>query len=64
MDLPSNPFLDVVSFVFSHCDNGVSVLVDSLLRCFISYLKLPLVKFTALIFIVPVRFDFVQLFFF
>nr|KYP54421.1 4-coumarate--CoA ligase-like 6 [Cajanus cajan] len=45
MDLPTDPFLDLVSFVFSHRHNGVSALVDSSSGSSISYSKLlPLVK--------------------
>nr|DAD48236.1 TPA_asm: hypothetical protein HUJ06_018173 [Nelumbo nucifera] len=38
--LPSNPFLDVVSFVFSHSHKGVSALIDSSSGFSISYSKL------------------------
>ncbi|KAJ1431114.1 AMP-dependent synthetase/ligase [Sesbania bispinosa] len=45
LDLPTDPFLDLVSFIFSHSHNGVSALVDSSSGCSISYSKLlPLVK--------------------
>ncbi|KAG2376431.1 hypothetical protein LR48_Vigan06g068400 [Vigna angularis] len=48
VDLPSDPFLDVVSFIFSHRHDGVSALVDSSSGCSISYSKLlPLVKSVA-----------------
>ncbi|XP_010261634.1 PREDICTED: 4-coumarate--CoA ligase-like 6 [Nelumbo nucifera] len=38
--LPSNPFLDVVSFIFSHSHKGVSALIDSSSGFSISYSKL------------------------
>ncbi|MED6144413.1 hypothetical protein PIB30_015417 [Stylosanthes scabra] len=45
LDLPKDPFFDLVSFVFSHRHNGVSALVDSSTGSSISYPKLqPLVK--------------------
>ncbi|XP_061343091.1 4-coumarate--CoA ligase-like 6 [Gastrolobium bilobum] len=45
LKLPTDPFLDIVSFIFSHPHNGVSALVDSSSGCSISYAKLlPLVK--------------------
>ncbi|CAL0331614.1 unnamed protein product [Lupinus luteus] len=45
LDLPLDPFLDVVSYIFSHQHNGVSALVDSSSGYFIPYPKLlPLVK--------------------
>jgi 4-coumarate--CoA ligase len=45
VELPSDPCLDVVSFVFSHQHNGVSALIDSLSGSSISYPELfPLVK--------------------
>ncbi|KAG5059070.1 4-coumarate--CoA ligase-like 6 [Glycine soja] len=48
VDLPNDPFLDLVSFIFSHRHNGVSALVDSSSGCSISYPKLlPLVKSVA-----------------
>lgn len=47
-DLPSDPFLDAVSFLFSHQHNGVSALVDSSSASSISYSQLfPLVKSVA-----------------
>ncbi|KAJ8555208.1 hypothetical protein K7X08_012704 [Anisodus acutangulus] len=43
--LPDDPFLDVVSFIFSHKHGGVLALVDSISGISISYLELyPLVK--------------------
>ncbi|TKY70098.1 4-coumarate--CoA ligase 6 [Spatholobus suberectus] len=48
VDLPNYPFLDLVSFIFSHRHNGVSALVDSSSGSSISHSKLlPLVKSTA-----------------
>lgn len=48
LELPSDPFLDVVSHIFSHQHNGVSALIDSSSACSISYSDLfPLVKSTA-----------------
>ncbi|KAE9606986.1 hypothetical protein Lal_00025891 [Lupinus albus] len=45
LDLPIDPFLDVVSYIFSHHHNGVSALVDSSSGYSIPYPKLlPLVK--------------------
>ncbi|KAK6934909.1 AMP-binding enzyme, C-terminal domain [Dillenia turbinata] len=45
ISLPTDPFLDVVSFIFSHQHNGVSALVDSSSGSSISYSELfPLVK--------------------
>ncbi|XP_022157857.1 4-coumarate--CoA ligase-like 6 isoform X2 [Momordica charantia] len=45
IDLPSDPFLDVVSFIFSFQHNGVSALIDSSTGHSISYRELyPLVK--------------------
>ncbi|KAK7407100.1 hypothetical protein VNO78_08742 [Psophocarpus tetragonolobus] len=45
VDLPNDPFLDLVSFIFSHRHNGVSALVDSSSGSSISYSKLlPFVK--------------------
>ncbi|KAJ7953377.1 4-coumarate--CoA ligase-like [Quillaja saponaria] len=45
IDLPSDHFLDVVSFIFSHKHNGVSALIDSSTGSSISYQELfPLVK--------------------
>lgn len=45
LELPSDPFLDVVSFVFSHQHNGVSALIDSSSGSSISFPELyPLVK--------------------
>ncbi|XP_059656941.1 4-coumarate--CoA ligase-like 6 [Cornus florida] len=45
VNLPSDPFLDVVSFIFSHKHNGVSALVDSSSGSSISYSELhPMVK--------------------
>ena len=45
LELPEDPFLDLVSFIFSHRHDGVSALVDSSSGCSISYSKLqPLVK--------------------
>ncbi|GLT80630.1 hypothetical protein SLA2020_520610 [Shorea laevis] len=38
--LPTDPFLDVVSFVFSHRHNGISALTDYSSGCSISYSKL------------------------
>jgi 4-coumarate--CoA ligase len=40
VELPSDPFLDVVSFFFSHQHNGVSALIDSLSGSSISYPEL------------------------
>ncbi|XP_019190672.1 PREDICTED: 4-coumarate--CoA ligase-like 6 [Ipomoea nil] len=46
--LPSDPFLDIVSFIFSHKHGGVSALVDSQSAVSISYPELrSLVKSTA-----------------
>ncbi|KAK4728261.1 hypothetical protein R3W88_021249 [Solanum pinnatisectum] len=43
--LPEDPFLDVVSFIFSHKNDGVSALVDSASGISISYSELyPMVK--------------------
>ncbi|GMP21934.1 hypothetical protein CsSME_00000143 [Camellia sinensis var. sinensis] len=43
--LPTNPFLDVVSFIFSKTHNGVTALIDSTSGFTISYSELyPLVK--------------------
>uniref|UniRef100_A0A5B6YTS5 4-coumarate--CoA ligase n=1 Tax=Davidia involucrata TaxID=16924 RepID=A0A5B6YTS5_DAVIN len=43
--LPSDPLLDIVSFIFSHKHNGVSALIDSSSGSSISYSELyPLVK--------------------
>ncbi|CAJ1931002.1 unnamed protein product [Sphenostylis stenocarpa] len=48
VDLPTDPFLDAVSFIFSRRHTGVSALVDSSSGCSISYSKLlPLVKSVA-----------------
>lgn len=45
VELPSDPFLDVVSYIFSHQHNGVSALIDSSSGFSISYSELfPLVK--------------------
>ncbi|KAK7309677.1 hypothetical protein RJT34_06597 [Clitoria ternatea] len=45
LHFPSNPFLDLVSFVFSHPHHGVSALVDSSSGSSISYSKLlPFIK--------------------
>ncbi|CAK9136058.1 unnamed protein product [Ilex paraguariensis] len=45
IDLPSDPFLDVVSFIFSHKHNGVSAFIDSSSGSSISYSELyPLVQ--------------------
>ncbi|KAL2348845.1 hypothetical protein Fmac_002845 [Flemingia macrophylla] len=45
VDLPSDPFLDLVSFVFSHRHDGVLALLDSSSGSSISYSKLlPFVK--------------------
>lgn len=45
MELPTDPFVDVVSFIFSHRHDGVSALVDSSSGSSISYSNLlPLVK--------------------
>lgn len=45
INLPSDPFLDVVSFIFSHKHNGTHALVDSASGLSIPYSKLlPLVK--------------------
>lgn len=41
IQLPNNPFLDVVSFIFSHKHQGVSALIDSSSGCTISYTQLP-----------------------
>lgn len=41
IQLPNNPFLDVVSFIFSHKHQGVSALVDSSSGSTISYTQLP-----------------------
>ncbi|KAJ7943911.1 4-coumarate--CoA ligase-like [Quillaja saponaria] len=44
-NLPTDPFLDVVSFIFSHKHNGISALIDSSTGFSISYQELyPLVK--------------------
>ncbi|XP_062005444.1 4-coumarate--CoA ligase-like 6 [Rosa rugosa] len=41
VNLPSDPFLDVVSFIFSHSHNGVSsALVDASSGCSVSYSEL------------------------
>ncbi|KAL6178669.1 hypothetical protein ACLB2K_050187 [Fragaria x ananassa] len=40
VNLPSDPFLDVVSFIFSHKHSGVSALIDSSSGFSISYPKL------------------------
>ncbi|PIA50407.1 hypothetical protein AQUCO_01300859v1 [Aquilegia coerulea] len=40
IQLPQNPFLDVVSFIFSHKHNGVSALIDSTSGFSLSYSKL------------------------
>ncbi|XP_028759449.1 4-coumarate--CoA ligase-like 6 [Neltuma alba] len=40
VELPSDPFLDVVSYIFSHQHNGVSALIDSSSGCSISYSEL------------------------
>ncbi|KAK4368820.1 hypothetical protein RND71_012612 [Anisodus tanguticus] len=43
--LPDNPFLDVVSFIFTHKNGGVLALVDSITGISISYSELyPMVK--------------------
>ncbi|KAJ8568169.1 hypothetical protein K7X08_020891 [Anisodus acutangulus] len=43
--LPDNPFLDVVSFIFTHKNSGVLALVDSITGISISYSELyPMVK--------------------
>ncbi|KAH6760898.1 AMP-dependent synthetase and ligase family protein [Perilla frutescens var. hirtella] len=45
INLPSEPFLDVVSFIFSHKHNGIHALVDSASGLSVPYSKLlPLVK--------------------
>ncbi|KAJ7943909.1 4-coumarate--CoA ligase-like [Quillaja saponaria] len=45
IDLPADPFLDVVSFIFSQKHNGVSALIDSSTGFSISYQELfPLVE--------------------
>lgn len=45
VELPSDPFLDVVSYIFSHQHNGASALIDASSGCSISYPELfPLVK--------------------
>ncbi|KAL1315810.1 4-coumarate--CoA ligase-like 6 isoform X1 [Arachis hypogaea] len=45
LELPKDPFTDLVSFVFSHRHNGVSALVDSSSGSSVSYSKLqPFVK--------------------
>lgn len=45
INLPSDPFLDVVSFIFSHKHNGLHALVDSASGLTLPYAKLlPLVK--------------------
>ena len=45
MDLPADPFVDVVSFIFSHQHNGISAFIDSSSGFSISYSNLfPLVK--------------------
>ncbi|KAJ4952181.1 hypothetical protein NE237_029013 [Protea cynaroides] len=41
VELPSNPFQDIVSWIFSHKHNGVSALIDSLSGFTIPYSKLP-----------------------
>ncbi|XP_057978094.1 4-coumarate--CoA ligase-like 6 [Malania oleifera] len=46
--IPSDPYLDVVSFIFSHRHNGVSALIDSSSGSSLSYSELfPLVKSVA-----------------
>ncbi|KAF5189593.1 4-coumarate--CoA ligase-like [Thalictrum thalictroides] len=40
IQLPQNPFLDVVSFIFSHKHNGVSALIDSTSGFSLSYSNL------------------------
>ncbi|KAK2381180.1 4-coumarate--CoA ligase [Trifolium repens] len=45
LNLPTDPFVDIVSFIFSHPHNGVLALIDSSSGFSISYSKLlPLVK--------------------
>ncbi|KAK7307356.1 hypothetical protein VNO77_40332 [Canavalia gladiata] len=45
LELPTDPFLDTVSFIFSHRHNGVLALLDSSSGSSISYSKLlPLIK--------------------